>query len=225
MDDTRWTDVDRFLADTLLPRDPVLEEVLRAAEEGGLPPINVSAPQGMLLHVLARALRAKRVLEIGTLAGYSTIWLARAVGESGRVITLEIDAHHAEVARRNFARAGVEGVVDLRVGPAVDSLAAIEKEGGAPFDLVFIDADKPAYPGYVEWALRLSRPGTLIVVDNVVRGGRILEPGADDPAVAGTREALEMLGDEPRVAATALQTVGVKGYDGFAVALVTGSPT
>ncbi len=221
MDDNLWTEVDRFITDTLLPKDPVFEETLRAAEEAGLPPINVSAPQGMLLHVLARALGVRRVLEIGTLAGYSTIWLARAVGEGGAVITLELDPHHAEVARGNFESAGVTGVVDLRLGPALDSLAAIEREGGDPFDLVFVDADKPTYPHYVEWALRLSRPGTVIVVDNVVRGGRILEPGTDDPVVAGTRRALEVLGSEPRLVVTALQTVGSKGYDGFAVALVT----
>jgi predicted O-methyltransferase YrrM len=222
MDDTRWTDVDCFITDTLLPKDPAFEEALRAEEEGGLPPINVSAPQGMLLHVLARAIGARRVLEIGTLAGYSTIWLARAVGGQGRVITLEIDPHHAEIARGNFAQAGVDGIVDVRVGPALESLASIEKEGGAPFDLVFIDADKATYPDYVSWALRLSRPGTLIIIDNVVREGKILEPSPSDPNVVGTRRALELLGEAPQVVATALQTVGTKGYDGLAVALVTG---
>lgn len=218
MDDTLWTDVDHFLTETLLPKDPVFEETLRAAEEGGLPPISVSAPLGMLLHVLVRALGARRVLEIGTLAGYSTIWMARAVGEGGTVVTLEVDAHHAGVARANFVRAGVADIVDLRLGRAVDSLAVIEKEGGAPFDLVFIDADKDTYPEYLTWALRLARPGTLIVLDNVVRSGRILE---DDATVAGSRAVLELLGKEPRLLATAIQTVGSKNYDGFAVALVT----
>jgi len=220
MDDNVWTDVDRFLTDTLLPEDPVFDETLRAAAEGGLPPINVSAPQGMLLHVLVRALGARRVLEIGTLAGYSTIWMARAVGEGGTVVTLELDPHHAEVARGNFARAHVEGVVELRVGRAVDSLASIEQEGAGPFDLVFVDADKDSYPEYVRWALRLTRPGSLVVVDNVVRHGQILEPDPD-AQVAGMREALVLLGAEPRLVATAIQTVGSKGYDGFAVALVT----
>lgn len=221
MDETLWTDVDRFISETLLPQDPVLEETLRAAEEGGLPPISVSAPLGMLLHVLVRALGAKRVLEIGTLAGYSTIWLARAVGAGGAVVTLEVDPHHAEVARANFARAGVDDVVDLRLGRALDSLARIEQEGGAPFDLIFVDADKDTYPEYIGWALRLARPGTLMVVDNVVRNGRVLDARPDDAAVAGARAALELLGNEPRLVATAIQTVGSKSYDGFAVALVT----
>jgi predicted O-methyltransferase YrrM len=222
MDDTLFTDVDRFFTDTLLPHDPVFEETLRAGDEAGLPQISVSAPQGMLLHILVRALGARRVLEIGTLAGYSTIWMARAVGGGGSVVTLELDPHHAEVARRNFERASVDGVVDLRLGRALDSLEVIEKEGEGPFDFVFIDADKDTYPEYVTWALRLSRPGTMIVLDNVVRHGEILDAGSKDAAVAGTRRALEMLGEEPRLLSTAIQTVGSKSYDGFAVALVTG---
>ncbi|HLW44621.1 MAG TPA: O-methyltransferase [Acidimicrobiales bacterium] len=222
MDDAiLWTDVDRFFADTLLPHDPVFEETLSAAEAGGLPPISVSAPQGMLLQVLVRALGARKVLEIGTLAGYSTIWMARGVGEGGAVVTLELDPHHAEVAKANFTRAGVDGVVDLRLGRALDSLAAIENAGEGPFDLIFVDADKDTYPDYVRWALRLSRPGTVIVVDNVVRHGLVLEAASDDAAVAATRSALELIGQEPRLVATAIQTVGSKGYDGFAVALVT----
>lgn len=222
MDDTTlWNDVDGFFTDTLLPHDPVFAETLRAGEEAGLPPISVSAPMGMLLNILVRAVGARRVLEVGTLAGYSTIWLARAVGDGGTVVTLELDPHHADVARRNFERAGVQGVVDLRVGRALDSIATIEKGGEGPFDFIFIDADKDTYPDYVRAALRLARPGTLIVVDNVVRQGRILEADSDDAAVAGTRTALEILGDEPRLVATAIQTVGTKSYDGFAVALVT----
>ena len=222
MDATLWSDVDRFFAHTLLPEDPAFEETLRAADAAGLPQIGVSPLQGMLVHLLVRAAGARRVLEIGSLAGYSTIWMARAVPEGGTVTTLELDPHHAEVARRNFERAGVAGVVDLRLGPALDSLAAIEKEGGGPFDLVFVDADKPTYPEYVRWALRLSRPGTLIVVDNVVIGGRILEPGPEDAVVVGTRGAMELMGAGERLLVTAVQTVGSKGYDGFAVALVTG---
>ncbi len=221
MDETLWNDVDRFFTDTLLVPDPVFDATLRAADDAGLPPINVSAPQGMLLHVLVRALGARRVLEIGTLAGYSTIWMARAVPDGGSVTTLELDPRHAEVARRNFARAGLDGVVELRLGPAVDSLAVIEQEGRGPFDFVFIDADKPSYPEYVRWALRLARPGTLVVVDNVVREGRILEAGSPEAIVVGTRRALEVMGAEPRLLVTAVQTVGSKGYDGFAVAVVT----
>lgn len=221
MDDALWNDVDRFYTETLLPHDPIFEEALRAAEEAGLPAINVSAPQGMLLHILARAVSARRVLEIGTLAGYSTIWLARAVAKGGTVVTLEIDPHHAEVARRNFARAGVEDVVDLRLGPALETLSALGEEDGGPFDFVFVDADKDTYPEYVRWTLRLARPGALVVVDNVVRDGRVLEAGSSDRAVAGTRRALELIGEEPRLVGTAIQTVGSKGYDGFAVALVT----
>lgn len=221
MDEKLWADVDQFFTDTLLPQDPVFEETLRAADEAGLPPISVSAPEGMLLHLLVRAVGARRVLEIGALAGYSTIWMAQAVGEGGTLVTLEIDPHHAEVAKRNYERAGVDGIVDLRLGRALDSLAAIDKEGGGPFDFVFVDADKDTYPDYLRWALRLARPGTLIVVDNVVRNGRILEEHSDNAAVAGTRAALELIGEEPRLAATAIQFVGSKGYDGFAVALVT----
>ncbi len=221
-DATRWADVDRYLSDTLLPHDPAFEETLRAADAAGLPQIGVSPLQGMLLRLLVSAVGARRVLEIGSLAGYSAIWMAGAVAEGGTVTTLELDPHHADIARRNFERAGVDGVVDLRLGPALDSLAAIEEEGGDPFDLVFIDADKPAYPEYVRWALRLARPGTLIVVDNVVIGGRILDRTSMDAVVTGTRGALELLGAEERLLVTAVQTVGSKGYDGFALALVTG---
>jgi predicted O-methyltransferase YrrM len=221
-DEALWNDVDRLFSDTLLPHDPIFEETLRAADDGGLPPINVSAPQGRLLQVLVRAVGARRVLEIGTLAGYSTIWMARGLADGGTVVTLELDPHHADVARRNFERAGVDGVVDLRLGPALDSLAALEKEDGGPFDLVFVDADKPTYPEYVRWALRLARPGTLIVVDNVVIGGRVVEPASEDAIAVGARRALEDIGAEPRLLATAVQTVGSKGYDGLAVAVVTG---
>jgi predicted O-methyltransferase YrrM len=221
-EEDRWAAVDDYIARTLLADDPVLAETLRSEAQEGMPTINVSAPQGMLLHVLVRVLKAHSVLELGTLAGYSAIWMARALEPGGKVVTLEIDPHHAEVARRNFARAGVSDLVELRLGPALESLAALEREGAGPFDLVFIDADKPSYPDYVRSALRLTRPGSLIVVDNVVRGGRVLETDGTDPVVEGTRGALELLGAERRVLATAIQTVGSKGYDGFAVALVTG---
>jgi predicted O-methyltransferase YrrM len=218
----RWAAVDEYLTRTLLPDDGALEATLRSEEEQGLPPINVSAPQGMLLHLLAKAVHARAVLELGTLAGYSTIWMARALEPGGRVVTCELDPHHAEVARRNFERAGVSDRVDLRVGPALDLLAEVEKEGVGPFDLVFIDADKDNYPHYVDWALRLTRPGSLIVVDNVVRDGRVVDLDDDSPLMQGTRAALERLGSSPNVEATAVQTVGSKGYDGFALAVVTG---
>lgn len=222
MDEERWTAVDEFISRTLLPGDPLFAETLRAGEDAGLPPISVSAPLGMLLHVLVRALGARRVLEIGTLAGYSTIWIAHAVGPEGKVITLELDPHHAEVAGANFGRAGVTGVVELRLGPALESLERLEREGADPFDLIFIDADKTSYPDYLRWALRLSRVGTVLVVDNVVRAGSVLDADSDDPAVVGTRSVLELMGAEPRLAATVIQTVGSKGYDGFALALVNG---
>lgn len=218
----RWTAVDEYLTGTLLPDDRDLDETLRSEEDEGLPPINVSAPQGMLLHLLARAVHARDVLELGTLAGYSTIWLARALEPGGRVVTCELDPRHAAVARRNFERAGVADRVDLRVGPALDQLDQLEEEGHGPFDLVFIDADKDNYPHYVDRALRLTRPGSLIVVDNVVRDGRVVDPDDDSPVIRGTRAALERLGSSPNVLATAVQTVGSKGYDGFALAVVTG---
>jgi len=217
-----WAAVDGHFADTLLPHDPALEETLKSEDEEGLPAINVSAPQGMLLHLLTKTVRARAVLELGTLAGYSTIWMARALEPGGRVVTLELDPHHAEVAGRNLEAAGVAGVVDLRVGSALDLLEKIADEGLSPFDLVFIDANKESYPEYVRWALRLTRPGSLIVVDNVVRGGRVIDAAEESPLIRGIREALDILGTSPGVIATAIQTVGTKGYDGFAVALVTG---
>jgi predicted O-methyltransferase YrrM len=213
-----WTDVDRYLADLLAPHDPVLDAALDAAAAAGLPPIQVSATQGKLLHLLARIRGARRILEIGTLGGYSTIWLARALPPDGRLVTLEIDAHHAEVARHNLDRAGLAGQVDVRVGPAVDSLPALLEED--PFDLVFIDADKPNNPVYLSLSLTLSRPGTVIVVDNVVRGGAVVDAASADANVIGVRRCLELLASDPRLDATALQTVGSKGYDGFAIAVV-----
>jgi predicted O-methyltransferase YrrM len=215
-----WAAVERYVAGVLLPPDPVLEAVLAASEAAGLPAIQVSPTEGRLLELLARIAGARRILEIGTLAGYSTIWLARALPPGGRVVTLEIEPRHADVAWANFVRAGVAGVVDLRLGRALDTLPVIAAEGHAPFDLVFIDADKPSNPDYFAWALRLSRPGTVIVVDNVIRGGAVADPTDADPRVVGVRRLNEAIAAEPRVRATAIQTVGSKGYDGFALLVV-----
>ena len=212
----RWSAVDDYFARLLLPPDPVLDATLRRTEEAGLPAINVAPNQGKLLHLLARASGARRILEIGTLGGYSTIWLARAVGADGRVTTLEAEERHADVARRNIADAGLADVVDVVVGPALHTLPTLD----GPFDLVFIDADKTNNAAYFDRALRLSRPGALIVVDNVVRGGAILDADTDDESVQGTRRLAELVGREPRVTATVVQTVGGKGYDGLLVALV-----
>jgi predicted O-methyltransferase YrrM len=216
----QWSEVDRYLSDLLVAQDTALEETLRSSDAAGLPAINVSPTQGKLLHLLARLKRARQVLEIGTLAGYSTIWLARALPPGGRVITLEMEPKHAEVARANFARAGLDQVIELRLGRALDTLPALEAEGRGPFDLFFIDADKASIPQYFEWSLRLSRPGSLIVVDNVVRGGEVANASSTDEAVRGVRRLNEMMAVEPRVTATVIQTVGSKGYDGLAFALV-----
>ncbi|MEV0734987.1 O-methyltransferase [Streptomyces sp. NPDC050549] len=215
-----WNDVDDYLIGHLSPHDEVLEATLRDSDSAGLPQIAVSAAAGKLLHLLARIQGAARILEIGTLGGYSTIWLARALPADGRLITLEYSPKHAEVAGRNIARAGLDKLVEVRVGPALDSLAALAGENAAPFDLVFIDADKANNPHYVEWALKLTRPGSLIIVDNVVRGGRVADPANTDPDVLGTRAAIELIGSHPRLSGTAIQTVGEKGYDGFALARV-----
>ena len=216
-----WARVDQYLVDALVGPDPVLEAALEASAAAGLPPISVTAPQGKLLQQLAQLRGARRILEIGTLGGYSTIWLARALPADGRLVTLEVDPAYAEVARANLARAGLTDAVDVRVGRALDTLAQLAAEAAGPFDLVFVDADKPSTPDYFTWALRLSRPGTMIVVDNVVRAGAVIEAASADPGVQGVRRFLDLLASEPRVSATALQTVGSKGYDGFAVALVT----
>lgn len=215
-----WTAVDDYLAPRLARHDAALDAALAASQAGGLPEIAVSPNQGKLLQVLARSVGATRVLEVGTLGGYSTIWLARALPEGGRVVTLEVDAHHAEVAAANLARAGVADRVDLRLGRAIETLPALEQEAVGPFDLVFIDADKPSIPDYFAWALRLTRPGSLIVVDNVVRRGKLADADSQDEAVLGCRRLVELLEREPRVAATVVQTVGAKGYDGLALAVV-----
>jgi predicted O-methyltransferase YrrM len=216
-----WTAVDGYITDHLVPTDAALDTALRASAEAGLPDIQVSANQGKLLHLLARAQGARSILELGTLGGYSTIWLAQALPPGGRLVTLEADPRHAEVARTNVARAGLAGVVELRLGPALDTLPELAAAGYGPFDLVFIDADKPNNVNYLRWALRLTRPGSLIVVDNVIRGGAVVDAGHSDARVRGTRDLFEALAAEPRLTATAVQTVGDKGYDGFALALVT----
>jgi predicted O-methyltransferase YrrM len=221
MEGELWTAVDRYLGDLLVSADPALEAALTASAAAGLPAINVSPVQGKLLHLLARAIGARNVLEIGTLGGYSTIWLARALPDGGRLISLEADAKHAEVAGANIARAGMENKVEVRLGLALDLLPGLAAEIREPFDFVFIDADKPNNAAYFDWALKLSRPGSIIVVDNVVRDGDVIDAASDSPTVQGVRRFLERLAAEPRVSATAIQTVGTKGYDGFAIALVT----
>jgi predicted O-methyltransferase YrrM len=224
MTQEQWTAVDRYLTDLLVPPDPALDEALRASAAAGLPSINVSPNQGKLLQLLARVQGSRTILEIGTLGGYSTIWLARALPAGGRLITLEADPLHAEVARANLARAGLADVVELRLGPAQQTLPQLAAEKRGPFDLIFIDADKPSYPDYFAWALRLSRRGSLIIADNVVRKGAVIDAATDDPVIQGVRRFNELLAAEPRVSATAIQTVGSKGYDGFAIALVTADP-
>jgi predicted O-methyltransferase YrrM len=218
MDSTDWTRVDTYLVDRTQARDPALEAVLAANAAAGLPAIDVSPAHGKLLHLVARMSGARRILEIGTLGGYSTIWLARALPPGGRVVTLEANPAHAEVARANLARAGVADAVDLRLGPALDNLPALAD--GQPFDLVFIDADKRSNPDYLAWALRLSRPGTVVICDNVVRFGAAVDPAEAGPDALGTRRFFDMIAAEPRLSATAIQTVGVKGWDGFAIAIV-----
>ena len=218
MDEQRWTLVDDYVAEKLLHEDRALHDAVERAESAGLPAISVTAPHGKFLHLLARIQRASRILEIGTLGGYSTIWLARAVEHGGRVITLEVDPKHAEVARSNIGRAGLSDRVEIRVGPALESLPTLVQH--APFDLIFIDADKPSTPKYFEWAVRLSRPGSLILVDNVVQHGRLVEADSDDANVKGMRALCELVSAESRVSATVIQTVGTKGYDGLLVALV-----
>ncbi|MFE3069969.1 O-methyltransferase [Streptomyces sp. NPDC059247] len=219
--DPRWTEVDQYFTDTIAPADDVLTATLADSVAAGLPEIAVAPNQGKLLHLLALTQGARRILEIGTLGGYSTIWLARALPADGRLVTLEHDPAHADVARANIARAGLAKLVEVRTGAALDTLPLLAAEDTGPFDLVFIDADKVNNPRYVEWALKLSRPGTLIIVDNVVRGGRITAPAPEDPAVTGTRELFELVAREPRLVATAVQTVGTKGYDGLLLARVT----
>ena len=220
MSQERWTAVEEYIAGLFVPPDPALDWALAESDAAGLPRIELAPNAGKLLHIIARMVQARRILEIGTLGGYSTIWLARALPPGGRLITLEADPSHAEVARTNIARAGLAEVVELRLGRALDALPRLAAAGAGPFDLIFIDADKPNNPDYLAWALRLSRVGSLIVIDNVVRSGAVIDDASPDPDVQGVRRMNEMLAAERRVSATAIQTVGSKGYDGFALALV-----
>ena len=222
MSQEQWTAVDRYFTDLLIPHDPVLEEALRASDAAGLPPYNVAPNQGKLLMLLAQSHRARTILEIGTLGGYSTIWLARALPPDGHLITLEADPKHAEVAHANIVRAGLADRVEQRIGQASETLPQLAAEGLGPFDLIFIDADKPSNPEYFTWALKLAQRGSLIIADNVVRDGTVIDADSTDPSVQGIRRFNELVAAEPRVSATALQTVGSKGYDGFALILVTG---
>jgi predicted O-methyltransferase YrrM len=215
-----WDAVDEYYGDALLPPDVALDNALRESDAAGLPPIAVSPLQGALLELIARSVSAASALEIGTLGGYSTIRLARGVGHGGRVLSLEYKPAHADVARRNIAAAGLADRVEVRVGAALDLLPAVQRSGSGPFDLVFIDADKENNAAYVDWAIRLGRPGTVIIVDNVVRGGTVVDPGTTSSAAQGTRAMVDALRGDPRVDATAIQTVGLKGYDGFVYALV-----
>ncbi|MGZ4462794.1 MAG: O-methyltransferase [Gaiellaceae bacterium] len=217
-----WIAVDDYVEGLLLAPDPVLEAAEAACATAGLPPISVSPIQGKLLHLLARAVRARTILEVGTLGAYSTIWLARALLPGGGLITLELEPRHAEVALANLARADLAERVELRVGNALETLAQLVAESRGPFDLIFIDADKQGYAEYLRWALDLSRPGTLIVADNVVRDGDVSDAASGDPRVQGVRRFHEALAAEPRLSATTIQTVGRKGYDGFTLVLVTG---
>ncbi|MFF3259605.1 O-methyltransferase [Streptomyces sp. NPDC002932] len=221
MTQARWTEVDDYFNALLLGPDEALDAAVEASEKAGLPAIQVAANQGKLLNLLARLQGARTVLEIGTLGGYSTIWLARALPEGGSVVTLEADPECAEVARRNIERAGLADVVEVRVGPALDTLPLLAEQGYGPFDVVFIDADKPSNPDYLAWSLKLTRPGSLIVADNVVRDGEVADAGSEDPKVRGVRRFTELVAAEPTLTATALQTVGTKGYDGLLMALVT----
>lgn len=221
MTKNNWAEVDAFIADLFVNPDPALDAALAASAEAGLPEIEVSPSYGKLLHLLARMIGARHILEIGTLGGYSTICMARALPPDGSLITLEAVPRHAEIARANIARAGLGKVVDIRVGKALDALPKIAAAGEGPFDLVFLDADKPNNPAYFEWALKLTRKGSLIVADNVVRHGALVDGDSDDPNVKGVRNFMEVIAREKRVSATAIQTVGLKGHDGFALALVT----
>jgi predicted O-methyltransferase YrrM len=214
----QWSNVDNYLIEKLIPKDDILEQVLVNNQQAGLPAFDVAANQGQLLALFVRMTGAKRILEIGTLGGYSTIWMARELPTDGELLTLEADAHHASIARQNLQLAGVAERVKLIEGPALNSLEQLGEH--PPFDLIFIDADKPSNPDYLRWALRYSRPGTLIIGDNVVRDGEVTNPQSDDARVQGVRTFIEMMGEDPRLTATAIQTVGVKGWDGFTLAWV-----
>jgi predicted O-methyltransferase YrrM len=220
LEQKHWSAVDDFLVAKLVKPDAALNQALADSDRGGLPAINVSPCHGKLLNLIARMIGARRILEIGTLGGYSTIWLARALPSSGRLITLEFSQKHADIARANIERAGLLDRVDIRVGRALDTLPVVARESSEPFDLIFMDADKESNRDYLDWAVKLARPGSVIITDNVVRDGRVIDEASRDPMVAGTRRFLDALANEPRVSATAIQTVGSKGWDGFTIALV-----
>jgi predicted O-methyltransferase YrrM len=215
-----WTSVDDYITDLFVPFDPVMQEALAASEAAGLPSISVAPNEGKLLMLLAQICGARNILEIGTLGGYSTIWLARGMSSGGSLITLEASAKHAEIARTNIARADLSGVVEVRVGPALETLPRLAAEARSPFDLIFIDADKEGYAEYFAWALKLARLGSMIIADNVIRDGEILDPANSDPRVQGMRRFNQLLANEPRVKATVIQTVGRKGHDGMAIAIL-----
>jgi predicted O-methyltransferase YrrM len=224
MNHEQWTAVDQYITDLLIPADPALEGALAASVAADLPAISVSPAQGKLLMLLAQLQGAQNILEMGTLGGYSTIWLARALPEGGRLVTLEADPKHADVARKNLASAGLDSVVEVRLGRAAETLPQLVAEGRGPFDLIFIDADKPSYPEYFGWALKLARRGSVIIADNVVRKGAVADPASTDPNVRGVRRFNELVAAEPRLSATVIQTVGSKGYDGFTLARVIADP-
>jgi predicted O-methyltransferase YrrM len=215
-----WTSVDDYISNLFVPYDPVMQEALATSEAAGLPSISVAPNEGKLLMLLAQICGARKILEIGTLGGYSTIWLARGMASGGTLITLEASAKHAEVAGINIARAGLADVIEVRVGSALDTLPQLVAEGRGPFDLIFIDANKDNYPEYLAWALKLSRRGSLIIADNVIRDGEILDSTSNDPRVQGIRRFNQLLADEPRVRSTVIQTVGRKGHDGIAIGTV-----
>jgi predicted O-methyltransferase YrrM len=217
----QWAAVDRYFSEQLSLSDPVLDAAMAANRAAELPAIDVAPNQGKLLQLLAQLVASRRILEIGTLGGYSTIWLARALPAGGRLITLEFNPKHAEIARANIARAGLAELVEIRIGAALDTLPKLQNESKEPFDLIFIDADKPNNSEYVRWAIKLSRPGTLVIIDNVVRDGAVIDATSTDKDVQGARHLFELLANEPRLSATAMQTVGTKGYDGIAFAIVT----
>jgi predicted O-methyltransferase YrrM len=221
MSQEQWAAVDQYITDLFIPSDPIMDAALADSAAAGLPAIHVAPNQGKLLAILAQMLGARSILEVGTLGGYSTLWLARALPANGKLITLEYEPKHADVARKNIARAGLDKVVDIRVGRAIDNLPKIAAEGHGPFDLIFIDADKPSNADYFAWALKLSRKGSLIITDNVIRNGAVIDPSSTDTSVQGVRRFNDLVAAEPRVTVTSIQTVGSKGYDGLCLALVT----
>ncbi|MEK4472008.1 O-methyltransferase [Paenibacillus sp. FSL R7-0048] len=217
---TTWDKVDQYITERLIPQDVVLEEVLVTNQQAGLPPFDVSPSQGKFLNLLVQMKGARRILEIGTLGGYSTIWMARALPSDGQIVTLELDPIHAQVAKANLSLAEVDHLVELRVGDALVQLSQMKQEGVEPFDFIFIDADKPNNPNYLKWALQFSQPGTVILGDNVIREGEVINENSEDARVVGVREFYDLLAEEPRISATAIQTVGSKGYDGFVLGIV-----